>query len=45
MEKRILIVEDEKTIVEILSFNLRKAGYAVLDAGRRGGRTSVRPEG
>lgn len=32
MEKCILIVEDEKTIVDILSFNLKKAGYSVLEA-------------
>ena len=27
MNKRILIVEDEKNIVDILSFNLSKEGY------------------
>ena len=29
---KILIVEDERAIVEILKFNLRKEGYAVLEA-------------
>ena len=32
MSKRILIVEDEKNIVDILSFNLRKEGYDTLEA-------------
>lgn len=32
MSKRILIVEDEKNIVEILSFNLGKEGYETLEA-------------
>lgn len=32
MEKTILVVDDEKTIVDILSFNLKKEGYAVLTA-------------
>ena len=30
MNKRILIVEDEKNIVDILSFNLSKEGYETL---------------
>ena len=32
MGKRILIVEDEKNIVDILSFNLAREGYQVLEA-------------
>ena len=32
MNKRILIVEDEKNIVDILSFNLSKEGYETLEA-------------
>ena len=32
MSKRILIVEDEKNIVDILSFNLSKEGYEALEA-------------
>lgn len=32
MNKRILIVEDEKNIVDILSFNLGKEGYETLEA-------------
>lgn len=32
MEKTILIVEDEKNIVDILNFNLTKEGYATLEA-------------
>ena len=32
MGKTILIVEDEKNIVDILSYNLTKDGYATLEA-------------
>ena len=32
MERRILIVEDEKNIVDILRFNLQREGYATLEA-------------
>lgn len=32
MKKRILIVEDEKNIVDILNFNLNKEGYDTLEA-------------
>ena len=32
MSKRVLIVEDEKNIVDILSFNLGKEGYETLEA-------------
>ena len=32
MGKRVLIVEDEKNIVDILSFNLNKEGYETLEA-------------
>ena len=32
MGKTVLIVEDEKAIVEILKFNLQREGYAVLEA-------------
>ena len=31
-KKRVLIVEDEKSIVDILRFNLEKEGYAALTA-------------
>ena len=37
MDKRILIVEDEKNIVDILSFNLSKEGYETLEPTTRGG--------
>lgn len=30
--KKILIIDDEKTIVEILTFNLQKEGYEIIDA-------------
>ena len=30
MSKRILIVEDEKNIVDILTFNLNREGYETL---------------
>ncbi len=38
MEKRILVVEDEKTICDILVFNLQREGYKTLEAsdGRAG---------
>ena len=32
MSKRVLIVEDEKNIVDILSFNLKREGYETLEA-------------
>ena len=32
MNKRILIVEDEKNIVDIIAFNLKKEGYTVITA-------------
>ena len=32
MSKRVLIVEDEKNIVDILSFNLNREGYETLEA-------------
>ena len=32
MSKKVLIVDDEKTIVEILSFNLKKEGYETFEA-------------
>ena len=30
--KKILVVEDEKNIVDILVFNLRREGYGTLEA-------------
>ena len=32
MSKRILIVEDEKNIVDILTFNLNREGYETPEA-------------
>ncbi|HBQ65108.1 MAG TPA: DNA-binding response regulator, partial [Clostridiales bacterium] len=32
MAKRILVVDDEKNIVEILTFNLRKEGFESMEA-------------
>ncbi|MDR0271830.1 MAG: response regulator transcription factor [Clostridiales bacterium] len=38
MSAKILIVDDEKTIVDILAYNLRKEGYEIIEAhdGRKG---------
>ncbi|MCQ4936190.1 MULTISPECIES: response regulator [Anaerotignum] len=33
MDKKILIVDDEKNIVDIIAFNLKKEGYKILRAG------------
>lgn len=33
MDKKILIVDDEKNIVDIIAFNLKKEGYKILKAG------------
>lgn len=33
MDKKILIVDDEKNIVDIIAFNLKKEGYEILKAG------------
>ena len=32
MDKRILIIEDEQNIVDILAFNLQRDGYQTLEA-------------
>ena len=32
MAKTVLIVEDERAIVEILKFNLKREGYGTLEA-------------
>jgi two-component system response regulator VicR len=32
MDKKLLIVEDEKSIIDILSFNLRREGYETIEA-------------
>jgi len=32
MDKRILIIEDEQNIVDILAFNLQRDGYETLEA-------------
>ena len=32
MEKTVLIVEDERAIVEILKFNLKREGYETMEA-------------
>jgi len=32
MDRKILVVDDEKTIVDILKFNLKKEGYSVIEA-------------
>ncbi|MCI1856780.1 MAG: response regulator transcription factor [Sporolactobacillus sp.] len=34
MTKKILVVDDEPSIVTLLSFNLKKAGYDVISAGK-----------
>ena len=32
MNKRILVVDDEQDIVDLISYNLRKEGYSVFTA-------------
>ena len=32
MKKKILVVDDEPSIVELLTYNLKKEGYEVLKA-------------
>ena len=33
MNSRILVVDDEKNIVDIIKYNLKKEGYDVITAG------------
>ena len=33
MNKKILVVDDEKAIVDLISFNLKKEGHDVIEAG------------
>ena len=42
MEKTVLIVEDERAIVEILKFNLKREGYETMEA--LDGETGLRPK-
>ena len=35
MDRKILIVDDEKNIVDIIAFNLKKEGYTVITMGRK----------
>ena len=42
MGKRILVVDDEKSIVDILRLNLQKEGYTVSEAYDGGGKGSCR---
>ena len=32
MDRKVLIVDDEKNIVDIIAFNLKKEGYQVITA-------------
>ena len=43
MSKRILVVDDEQSIVTLLKYNLEQAGYAVITAldGEEGLRLAV----
>ena len=34
MDRKILIVDDEKNIVDIIAFNLKKEGYTVITAAK-----------
>ena len=45
MAKTVLIVEDERAIVEILKFNLKREGYETLEAldGQTGLQQSLHP--
>ena len=33
MAKKVLVVDDEKNIVDIIKYNLKKEGYEVMTAG------------
>ena len=33
LQKKVLIVDDEKNIVDIIAFNLKKEGFQVIKAG------------
>lgn len=46
MDKKILIVDDEKNIVDIIAFNLKKEGYQILKAadGEQGVRMALEEE-
>lgn len=46
MDKKVLIVDDEKNIVDIIAFNLKKEGYQILKAsdGEQGVRMALEDE-
>lgn len=46
MDKKVLIVDDEKNIVDIIAFNLKKEGYQILKAsdGEQGVRMAMEQE-
>jgi DNA-binding response OmpR family regulator len=47
MKKTVLIIEDEKSIVDILDFHLRRSGYETLSAldGEKGLQARPYPAG
>ncbi len=45
MKQKILLIEDERPIVEVLTYNLTKEGFEVYSRGRRSRRTQSCPLG
>ena len=45
MMKRVLVIEDDKDIVELVRYNLEKDGFQVRELRRRRNRARANPEG